>query len=148
MTKIIIEAVGFQELSADLGEVPKNAGKYIRQAVEYGAVNVKNYWRADLPKEGAAKALPYAIGYDIYSNSSIFHDVLPSTDEPGTATTITADIGPDKNKRQGALGNLLEYGSINNPAEGEGSQALEDETEDFQHGLEKAIDDAQSEVDL
>jgi hypothetical protein len=35
-----------------------------------------------------------------------------------------AEIGPDKGKRQGALGNLIEFGSINNYPQMEGARAL------------------------
>ncbi|MEU4570724.1 hypothetical protein, partial [Micromonospora sp. NPDC023956] len=45
-----------------------------------------------------APAYPYAITYD-------------STETP---TGASADIGPDKERRQGPLGNILEYGTVKN----------------------------------
>lgn len=42
-----------------------------------------------------------------------------------------AEIGPDKGRRQGALGNLIEFGSINNWPQKEGETALRIEGPEF-----------------
>ena len=41
--------------------------------------------------------------------------------------THAAQIGPDKGLPQGALGNLIEYGSVNNPGHNNGKDALDAE---------------------
>jgi hypothetical protein len=70
--------------------------------------------------------------------SSITHDIRG----------LSAEIGPDKNKRQGALGNLLYFGSVNNgPVLPHPSTALAAERPVFEaavatvaaEGLRKAI---------
>lgn len=78
--------------------------------VTRGALNVKNNWRTNaIATSGAhARAYPYSVNYDV-------------NPIPGGAS---AEIGPDKGKKQGALGNLLEYGSINNPPHNDGGRAL------------------------
>lgn len=78
--------------------------------VTRGALNVKNNWRANaIATAGAhARAYPYSINYDI-------------NPIPGGAS---AEIGPDKGKKQGALGNLLEFGSVNNQPHNDGGRAL------------------------
>jgi hypothetical protein len=78
--------------------------------VTRGALNVKNAWRDNAIASAGrhARAYPYSISYDV-------------TPIPGGAQ---AEIGPDKGKRQGALGNLLEYGSVNNRPHNDGGRAL------------------------
>jgi hypothetical protein len=78
--------------------------------VTRGALNVKNGWRDNaIATSGKhARAYPYSVSYD----------VKPI---PGGAR---AEIGPDKGKKQGALGNLLEYGSSKNPPHNDGGRAL------------------------
>ena len=78
--------------------------------VTRGALNVKNGWRDNaIATSGKhARAYPYSVSYD----------VKPI---PGGAQ---AEIGPDKGKKQGALGNLLEYGSSKNRPHNDGGRAL------------------------
>jgi len=78
--------------------------------VTRGALNVKNGWRDNaIATSGRhARAYPYSISYDV-------------TPIPGGAQ---AEIGPDKGKKQGALGNLLEYGSSKNRPHNDGGRAL------------------------
>lgn len=78
--------------------------------VTRGALNVKNGWRDNaIATSGKhARAYPYSISYDV-------------TPIPGGAQ---AEIGPDKGKKQGALGNLLEYGSSKNRPHNDGGRAL------------------------
>lgn len=79
-------------------------------AVTRGALNVKNDWRTNaIASSGRhARRYPYSISYDV-------------TPIPGGAE---AEIGPDKDKPQGALGNLLEFGSVNNQPHNDGGRAL------------------------
>lgn len=73
-----------------------------------GALNIKNDWRAN------ASGLKHAPQYP----NSITYDLIRSPAE------IAAEIGPDKSKPQGALGNLIEYGSSKNPPHLDGARAL------------------------
>lgn len=86
--------------------------------VKRGALNIKNDWRqnarASAPKH--APRYPSTIGYDI-------HQAGPVT---------LAVIGPDKAGTQGALGNLLEYGSAKNPPHRDGGRALDAESPRFE----------------
>jgi hypothetical protein len=81
--------------------------------VRKGALNVKNDWRANATSSAGrhARLYPASIGYDV-------------TQEPDGAS---AEIGPDKGRPQGALGNLLEFGSANNPPHNDGGRALDAE---------------------
>lgn len=122
------------KLVADLGTVAATAGQYVRKAVEVGARNVKDDWR-DFSKAqltpGSARLFPFSISYDITSEAGPL------------SSTVQAEIGPDKDKPQGALGNLLEYGSVNNAPKSYGANALKANESDFQRGLVAALDDAE-----
>jgi hypothetical protein len=89
-----------------------------RAIVVRGALNIKNDWRANAAASAGAHArlYPASISYDV-------HEV------PGA---IEAEIGPDKEKPQGPLGNLLEYGSAHNPPHNDGGRALEAEEPRFE----------------
>lgn len=107
-------------MSADTRELHQLANAFARNVdqaetemvriVTRGALNVKNGWRTNaIGTSGAhARAYPYSITYDV-------------NPMPGGAS---AEIGPDKGKKQGALGNLLEYGSVNNAPHNDGGRAL------------------------
>jgi hypothetical protein len=98
----------------------------LRGVVSKGAVNVKRDWRANA-RASAGRHAPYypaSIGYDL---SRI----------PGGATAV---VGPDKERKQGALGNLLEYGSVKNPPHNDGGRALAAEEPRMVAAVEAAVE--------
>lgn len=125
-----------EQLAADLGKAGSNAGPFVRKAVEVTARNVRDDWRDAAKGMAHAPAFPYSITYDLIGFQGF------------GATVLDAEIGPDKTRTQGALGNLIEFGSRNNPPKGLGHGALQRNEEDFVTGLEKAIDDAMREAGL
>jgi hypothetical protein len=113
------------KLAADLGEVPKAIGPFVRKAVEVTARKVRDDWRDNAKGMPHAPAFPSSITYDLKGGNGV------------RGSEIDAEIGPDKSRPQGALGNLIEYGSVNNPAQGLGHGALQRNQEDFVTGLEQ-----------
>jgi hypothetical protein len=91
------------------------------KVVGRGALNIKNDARRRITGLRHAPRYPYSIDYDLYV----------------TGRGAVADVGPNKAKRQGALGNLLEYGSTNNPPHPHMRPAAEAEMP----GFEKAMED-------
>ncbi|MBP2583030.1 hypothetical protein J3A78_003508 [Streptomyces sp. PvR006] len=95
----------------------------IRQAsrgvVARGALNIKNDWRANARATGRrhAKHYPRSVSYTL---------------TPFGRDIVSAEIGPDKGGPQGALGNLLEYGSVKNPPHNDGGRALAAELPRFE----------------
>lgn len=73
---------------------PDEAAKVVAK----GALNIKNDARRRIGRPAHAPAYASAITYDTYR----------------WFTGPAADIGPDKGRRQGALGNVLEFGTVNN----------------------------------
>lgn len=103
-----------RELASAGAEVNREA----RGVVSKGALNIKNAWRRNAQATAGrhARYYPSTIGYDLH--------VAPGF--------IEAVIGPDKALPQGPLGNLLEYGSANNPPHNDGGRALLEEEPRFQ----------------
>ncbi|HEX2551635.1 MAG TPA: hypothetical protein VHK64_08580 [Nocardioidaceae bacterium] len=91
------------------------------KVVSRGALNIKTGARRRITGLAHARRYPYAIDYDLHV----------------TGRGAVADVGANKDKPQGALGNLLEYGSIKNPPHPHIRPAADDEMPKF----EKAMDD-------
>lgn len=97
-------------LAAELRAAARSAEDTAAAIVRRGAVNLKRDWRANARASAPhyATAYPYSIGFDIVT----------------VEDHVLAEIGPDKDLRQGALGNLLEFGSVHNPPHDDGGRAL------------------------
>ena len=100
-----------------------------------------------------APAFPYSITYDIgvgYGQTlgQSVGSVIGGGIASAQSSTLRAEIGPDKGRAQGALGNLIEYGSVNNPPQGIMHGAVQANEADFDKGVDKAIDDALKVVGL
>lgn len=117
---IRVQAEGFNELSRVLADASSQAPEEAKKIAGKGALNIKTDWRRRWSGLAHAPALPYAITYDVRASG----------------TYVEAEIGPDKAKRQGALGNLLEFGSIKNAPRPGGSPALDREGPRFVKYLE------------
>lgn len=102
-------------LAADLGRASIKVATGAVAMVHRGSNNVVR----------DAKKLSSGMSHAPHYPDSIGYDVKVS------AGSIGAEIGPDKDKRQGALGNLLEYGSVNNPPHSHLGPALDREGPKF-----------------
>lgn len=124
-----------RQLAADLGEVPKRVGPFLNSAIQKSAGDVKKDWREQASGIRYAKGFPPSIDYTV-------------TASPGLGvSTIQAEIGPDKGKAQGALGNLIEYGGAVHgglsSARDAGASALRRVEADFERGLDRALQDGE-----
>lgn len=117
-------------LAASFDHIPSETARGLRSAIEGTAHKVRDGWRAKLAGSPHFPALPYAITYDIKVLAGARFD-----------TNLQADIGPDKRRAQGALGNISEYGTPKTPGRGYGLAALEEQIPDFQRGIDRAIED-------
>jgi hypothetical protein len=95
-----------QAMAANVGQAETEmTGIVIR-----GALNVKNQWKANAQATAGSHARLYP--------STISYTPTPI---PGGAS---AEIGPDKGRIQGALGNILEYGTSRQAGHNDGGRAL------------------------
>lgn len=95
----MLEAHGLDSLIADLTAAPGKAQWAARGVIDGEARHVQDDARSFAPGGPHTPQYPASITYDITHVG---------------AGVIEAEIGPDKDLRQGPLGNLLEYGSVNN----------------------------------
>lgn len=89
---------GLNELIVDLTDAPRRAQRRVVPVVLKAAANIQRDARR------FSQGLSHA---PMYPNSITF-------DAGWKRAAFEAEVGPDKNLPQGALGNLLEYGSANN----------------------------------
>lgn len=132
-----IDSSDFARLAADLGKVPPETGEYAAKALEVSARRVRDDWRQNATGLAHAPAFPYSITYDVGSTSGALRGLLGGAG----AQDLMAEIGPEKGRAQGALGNLIEFGSVNNPPMGLGHGALQLNEPDFEQGIDRAIAD-------
>jgi hypothetical protein len=111
---------GAKELQDDLQQAADDAVKGAKGVVAKGSLNIKKDTQRAWSGFKHAPALPRAVGYDTKVSG----------------TLVSSEIGPDKAKRQGALGNLLEYGSVNNAPHPALNPALDAEDPRFTSALE------------
>lgn len=114
-----------RKLAADLGAIPAQVHPEVRQIVSKGALNIKQDWAKRWTGLSHVPHLPGSVNYDL-------------KDSPAG---VEAEIGPDKGRRQGPLGNLLEFGSINNAPHPGGGPALAAEAPKFEKALADVLGD-------
>ncbi|MFG3228113.1 hypothetical protein ACGF07_25475 [Kitasatospora sp. NPDC048194] len=118
-----IDITGLEALVADLARAGQEAARGARQVVSRGALNIKRDWQAN----ARASAGRYAPHYP----ASISYDL--ETTPVGTG----AVIGPDKGGPQGALGNILEFGTSRQGGHNDGGRALAAEEPRFLAAIEE-----------
>lgn len=96
---MIVDLTQVRRLAHDLGaHADREITATVRGVVSRGALNVKRDAARLISGHPRSRHYPGTIGYDLEVNG---HE-------------ISAEIGPDKSKRQGALGNILEFGTSKN----------------------------------
>lgn len=131
-----IDASEVDQLAAAFGAVPNHLGWFLPKAVEVSARNVKDGWRDETKGIAQGRAFPFSITYDV----AVFQGF--------GASVVQAEIGPDKGRAQGPLGNLIEYGGETKGGlasnRGVGAAEVQEVADDFERGLAKALEDAES----
>ena len=112
-----------RKLASDLGTLPAKAVPEVRSVTQKGALNIKQDWQARWRGHPTFPALPSAISYDTKIS----------------AFMVEAEIGPDKGKRQGALGNIIEFGTPKNAPIPAGMPALNAELPKYEKALAEAL---------
>jgi len=115
-----VDAREIREFGVDLGNVEKRFLDDVEAVVTKGALNIKKDSAKRIRGHPHAPHYPRSISYDVKR----------------TFGGIEAEIGPDKDRRQGALGNILEYGTINNPPLPHLAPALDAEEPKYVRALE------------
>ncbi len=119
------------ELAQALGEVASSAGPYVRDAMQTTAIDIRDDWRAAASGMRGLGAYPRSIGYDFTGFQGF------------GATVLTCEIGPDKGRKQGAFGAIVEYGAPNFAPRHYGDQALDAHTEQYDELIILALEKAE-----
>lgn len=128
---ITIDTSELDKALAKIGQLGPETIPFVRKAVQVNVTNVKNAWRDKLQGTPSAPRVPYSITYD--------------TKE--LASGVEAEIGATKGTgNQGGIALLLEYGTpghkyVNLPAHGYGLAALQENVDDLETGVGRALDD-------
>lgn len=118
------------KLAVDIAEVTALSAINVEKAVTVTARNVKDAWRDKLKGSQTLPALPYAVNYDVNVT-------------PGATSSIDAEIGFDKDKNQGPLGNISEFGTPKTAPRGFGLASLHENEADFEKGINLASESAE-----
>lgn len=95
----IVDLTQVRQLAHDLGAgTGPRLTSTVQQVVSRGALNVKNDAVRLISGHPRSRHYPRSISYDLEVRG---HE-------------ISAEIGPDKDRTQGALGNILEFGTSKN----------------------------------
>lgn len=109
------------DLARDLDNAGNISAEQTRDVVDDIATKVEQTARKTMTGRGHLPHYPKSITHDTY--------LIP--------TATIADIGPDKSKRQGSLGHILEYGSPTSPPIPHMGPALNAHTNDFEQAVER-----------
>lgn len=110
------------DLARALAGAARKADGETRKVVTRGAANIKADWRREWTGLRALPALPGSITWDVTRRSP--------------AAGYEAEVGPDKERNQGALGNIIEYGSARHHPHPGGGPALQREEPRFAAAIE------------
>ncbi|PYC83456.1 hypothetical protein C7C46_08980 [Streptomyces tateyamensis] len=117
---------GLTEVVTALQRAPNALQRNVRTAVERTARTVRDDARSRIRGHRYLPRYPASITYDITA----------------TAAGVTAEIGPDKGRPQGALGNIVEYGTSKNAPIPHLGPALDAAEPDVEAGINAAVQDA------
>lgn len=115
-----IDTRELRKLEYDFAEAVQLAPRESRQVVQKAAQQIKADAQRRVSGLRHAPSYPAAISYETRE----------------TPAGPEAEIGPDKNRRQGALGNLLEFGSVKNPPRPHMLPAADAELPRFERAME------------
>jgi len=110
------------ELADDLDEIPAEKRPQFRKVVERGANNIKRDLRADAAGHPTYRMFPLSITYDMTGE-------------------FEAEIGPDKDRVQGPLGNILYFGTSKSAPQLNLEGPLHRETQRFEDAIADVAED-------
>jgi hypothetical protein len=114
-----------KEWLADLERADQELIPRAEKVVGRGLNNIKKDWKARWTGYAHIPHLPKAINYDVKTRGD----------------DIDGEVGPDKTRRQGPLGNLIEFGSENNAPIPGGLPALATEQPKFNKALADLLEE-------
>lgn len=128
------------QLAADLGEVPDNFGPFLNSAIQFTSKEIKKSAAKKVRGRKNLGQAAQAIDYEL----KIFRGFGVSL--------LQSEIGYDKDKNAGELGNLIEFGAPGSPNTltpgNELVTSLHEQEADFEKGIRQASADAERKAGL
>lgn len=121
-----VDVVGLTVVVDDLGVFAERLRVNLGKAVKVTSQKVRDDARSRIRGHKYLPAYPYSITYDVKV----------------TAEGVEGEIGPDKGKAQGPLGNIIEYGTSKNAPIPHLGPALDANADDLVTGIEIAVHQA------
>ncbi|MFE2563024.1 hypothetical protein [Streptomyces mirabilis] len=121
-----VDVIGLTVVVDDLGTFAERLRVNAAKAVKVTSQKVRDDARNRIKGHKYLPAYPYSITYDVKV----------------TAEGIEGEIGPDKGRAQGPLGNIIEYGTSKNAPLPHLGPALDANAEDLVAGIEIAVHQA------
>lgn len=121
MADVSIDVSQLRKLAEDIRSHSRQTPSKARAVVAKGALNIKNDWRREWSGLSHLPSLAAAVSYDVTIGG----------------TSIEAEIGVDKGRPQGPLGNIAEFGSVKNAPHPGGAPALRNEEPRVLSAVEK-----------
>lgn len=118
-----IDVIGLTVVVDDLGVFAERLRVNAAKAVKVTSQKVRDDARNRIKGHKYLPAYPYSITYDVKV----------------TAEGVEGEIGPDKGRAQGPLGNIIEYGTSKNAPIPHLGPALDANAEDLVAGIEIAV---------
>lgn len=116
-----IDAREVRQLARDLDQAAGQVVPEVAKAVSKGALNIKREMAADAESSGHYKHFSRSVSYDLLRGG------------------LEAEIGPDKSRMQGALGNILYFGTSKNAPVLNINKPLDSETPRFEKALSDIV---------
>jgi hypothetical protein len=116
----------FSEVNLLVGDFTRaglTAGTRVVPILQRGGGNMQREARRNIAGLAHAPHYPASITFDVDS----------------TIAGVAVEVGPDKDRPQGALGNLLEYGSAKNPPHAHLGPALDREAPNIERYILKEL---------
>jgi hypothetical protein len=121
-----VDVIGLTVVVDDLGTFAERLRVNAAKAVKVTSQKVRDDARNRIKGHKYLPAYPYSITYDVKV----------------TAEGVEGEIGPDKGRPQGPLGNIVEYGTSKNAPLPHLGPALDANAEDLVAGIEIAVHQA------
>lgn len=118
-----VTVTGLNAVVSDLNAFPRKLAVNVHKAVKVTSQKVRDDARNRIKGHKYLPAYPYSITYDTKV----------------TAEGAEGEIGPDKGRPQGPLGNIVEYGTSKNAPIPHLGPALDANAEDLVAGIEIAV---------
>ena len=121
-----VDVIGLTAVVDDLGVFAERLRVNTGKAVKVTSQKVRDDARGRIRGHKYLPAYPYSITYDVKV----------------TAEGVEGEIGPDKGRAQGPLGNIIEYGTSKNAPIPHLGPALDANADDLVTGIEIAVHQA------